>query len=510
MKKLLLITTLLLSIFATLFAADFNHDGHQDYLLSKNSTRQLAIWHLIGPTYVSGVWGPVIRAGWTIVGLGDFNGDGYPDLLLTNTARQTAVWYLHDGTYLNAAYGPTFINGFVAKAVDDMDGDGKPDILAYNPNTRALWVILMNNNHIRTAGELQVSMPQVTGPQVSGQVSGMQEEDKAVNSAQVETSQFVLATIPPNWAIVESAQHQITLINTSTFQTANWVIGFNAGLPNPFFIAFYFYGPNVPGGWRLVDTMDFNLDHWNDYLLGGALGTSAMWFLDGTGHFLAFAHGPTIPTGFSFAQEQFKTCTYGVSPTAKTVGTTGGSFLVNTVTEFGCPWTWHSNKPWIHTSTIRTIYGTGAVFVTVDAGPAGVGSLTVAGQTVTVTRGANGILTGHWNGIASISDGCSNHMSQPDAHIVQTGSTLTGTWSMTLPCPCSSNNWATTGNITGTVSTAGAISIHVVGPTVAACGTSLHIDTTYTGFITPYTNNNALTLSAPGYLNPFQMNRLAQ
>ncbi len=479
-------------------AADFNQDGHHDYLLVNSSTHQLAIWHMNGLSFVSGAYGPTVPAGWTLVGPGDFNGDGYPDLLLINASHQTAIWYLRDGTFLGGVYGPTFINGFVPKAVDDMDGDGRPDILAYNPTTSALWVVLMNNNNIKTTSTATVSKV------VGMQTSGIQETDLATSAPQARTSQFVLATIPPHWAVVESANRQIMLINTSTFQTANWAMGFNG---SSFSILRAFYGPNQPSGWSIHSLVDFNLDGWNDYLLHGALGKSAAWYLNQNGTLIGGGYGPNIPAGFSFATEGLKTCSYGVSPTAKTVTTSGASFLVNVVTEFGCPWTYHSNTGWIHVGTSRTIYGTGSVFVTVDSGPAASGSLTVANQTVTVTRGDSGILTGHWRGLEGINDGCNTYLTTHDIHIVQTGTNITGTWGPeTLPCPClqqGGNKWVDNGTLTGSFVN-GVITIHAVGVTVAACGTSYHVDTTYTGFITPFLNNTSITLSQPGG-NQFQM-----
>ena len=92
--------------------ADFNRDGHADYLL-ENGTRQTAIWYLSGRTLVGGAYGPTIRSGWDLVGTADFNGDGYPDYVLYNwTTRQTAIWYLRNNVYIGGAYGPTLPVGW--------------------------------------------------------------------------------------------------------------------------------------------------------------------------------------------------------------------------------------------------------------------------------------------------------------------------------------------------------------------------------------------------------------
>jgi hypothetical protein len=49
-------------------AADFNGDGHPDYVLYKSSTRETAIWYLNNSVFVSSGSGPTLPAGWSLVG----------------------------------------------------------------------------------------------------------------------------------------------------------------------------------------------------------------------------------------------------------------------------------------------------------------------------------------------------------------------------------------------------------------------------------------------------------
>ncbi len=63
---------------------DFNGDGSPDILLRNKSTGDVRIWYLdgsavIGQDTVAGLGSP-----WNIVGVGDFNGDGSPDILWRN------------------------------------------------------------------------------------------------------------------------------------------------------------------------------------------------------------------------------------------------------------------------------------------------------------------------------------------------------------------------------------------------------------------------------------------
>jgi hypothetical protein len=88
--------------------ADFDRDGHADYVLFHPSSGYTAIAYLWGLNLVGADWGPTLPSGWTLVATRDFNGDGKPDYVLYNgVTRQTAIWYLNNNVYVNGAYGPT-------------------------------------------------------------------------------------------------------------------------------------------------------------------------------------------------------------------------------------------------------------------------------------------------------------------------------------------------------------------------------------------------------------------
>jgi hypothetical protein len=444
--------TLLMAVLClcSVSAADFNNDGKQDYLLASDAGR-LAIWHLNGNNFVSGVYGPTIPAGWSLAGTGDFNLDGYPDLLLYNaTTKQTAVWYLHDGTLLGGVYGPTFTDGFVPMTVDDWNGDGKPDIIAFNPSTRQLRATFMN-------GYLPLSVSQTRLPQFRPHVT-TSAETPTTDTPEIKLAQSVLAVVPPNWAVVESANHQINLVNMSTFQTAVWDVGWNG---SSLFIGSGRFGPTQPAGWKVIGFMDFNLDGWNDYLLGGAFGKNAQWRLNNSSAFIGGVYGPTLPAGFSFAQQRFKTCSFGVFPTGYAVPVGGGSFTVNVVTEFGCKWYYHSNTAGITVSAgSQPRIGGGSIFVTVSPTAPAVGSIWVQGQTIVITRGVtkskwSGTVTGNWT-VAGY--GCSYYGTVPmTMDITISGSTVTGTATRGGVCfwldSCGIADFGgTSGTVTGTVS----------------------------------------------------------
>jgi hypothetical protein len=119
------------------------------------------------------------------------------------------------------------------------------------------------------------------------------------------------------------------------------------------------------------------------------------------------------------------TCSYSISPTSQLIGKNGGFGNVNVTSQFGCYWTAVSNVNWI--GVIAGSSGSGNGTVTYGVKPnynvdSRVGTLTIAGQTVTVYQnGANAYTL----------------TASPSA--VVSGSTLTVNW--TAPIGSSPKDW---------------------------------------------------------------------
>src|SRR5204862_7621334 len=81
-------------------------------------------------------------------------------------------------------------------------------------------------------------------------------------------------------------------------------------------------------------------------------------------------------------------CAYGV-PASASIGAIGGSFSANVTATATCSWSAVSNAPWL---TIVAGSGSGSGAVTYGAmpnpGPPRIGTLTIAGKTLTVTQAA--------------------------------------------------------------------------------------------------------------------------
>jgi hypothetical protein len=127
------------------------------------------------------------------------------------------------------------------------------------------------------------------------------------------------------------------------------------------------------------------------WVLTRDLGPSVLWY------WRARATNGTVTGPFSNV-ETFRTpgtCAFAVSPTTVNASTGGGTFTVNVTTDASCSWTSTSRSDFITVTSGGGGTGNGTVTFTVAAASAArSGSLTVAGQTVTVNQQGNGLVVG--------------------------------------------------------------------------------------------------------------------
>jgi hypothetical protein len=138
--------------------ADFDGDGHTDLFWQDSVNGYMAFWRLQGGTSTWDARALSLSAGdanWQVVGTGDFNGDGRPDLVWHHrTSGMIYLWYMNGTTRIgHAPFSVTGISDTRWKiaGVGDFNGDGKPDLVWQHDTLGWLAVWLVSGTTI-TAG----------------------------------------------------------------------------------------------------------------------------------------------------------------------------------------------------------------------------------------------------------------------------------------------------------------------------------------------------------------------
>ena len=136
---------------------DFNNDGQPDLLWQHQATGSLSAWLMNGTslaTLATVTPGMVSDTNWKIVGVADFNSDGQPDLLWQHQATGSLSAWLMNGTSLEtlAMVTPGIVSDTNWKIVGigDFNSDGQPDILWQHQATGGLSAWLMNGTTLET------------------------------------------------------------------------------------------------------------------------------------------------------------------------------------------------------------------------------------------------------------------------------------------------------------------------------------------------------------------------
>jgi FG-GAP-like repeat len=224
---------------------DFNGDGYAD-LLWRDNTGIVAIWEMNGTQILNPTSAVVVNAGsWSVVGVGDFNGDTRSDILLTDGNSNYAIWEMNGTQIVNAA------NAYLAKVigwsvvgVGDFNGDGRSDILwTDGSGNYAIWE--MNGTQI-----LNPTSAYFTQVTTNWKVVGIADFNGDGRSDILWEDQS------SNYAIWEMNGLQITNPTSALVTNAS--------------------------GWTVVGTGDYNGDGMSDILLTNGNGDYALWEMNGT------------------------------------------------------------------------------------------------------------------------------------------------------------------------------------------------------------------------------------
>ncbi len=143
-------------------SGDFNNDGKPDLFAHNGTSGQSQIWFMDGINRVSF---QTLDASlnvldsqslWRFVGIGDFNNDGKADLFWHNGGTgESQVWYMNGATRIGfdnfaASLNVKDSSGWKFAMVTDLNNDGRPDLLGHNGTTGA-WQLWIMNGIARTS-----------------------------------------------------------------------------------------------------------------------------------------------------------------------------------------------------------------------------------------------------------------------------------------------------------------------------------------------------------------------
>lgn len=132
---------------------DINGDGYSDLIWQKESTGEVTAW-LMNGTSRAGVltFAPKQETdlGWKIVGAGDMNQDGYPDLLWQHDqTRALNVWIMVGGVRQESrAIALVPDAGWVLVSVADTNWDGQPELFWQHTATGTLGMWSMSGGSV--------------------------------------------------------------------------------------------------------------------------------------------------------------------------------------------------------------------------------------------------------------------------------------------------------------------------------------------------------------------------
>jgi hypothetical protein len=124
-------------------------DDNRGDILWQDFSGNLAIWQINGTEIVqtAGLGSVAPGSGWSVAGIGDFNGDGFIDLLWRNPSGPVAIWFSNvnasenNSPFIKFSTGLGSVSGsFSIIQTGDYNGDGYSDILWQdNQGNLAIW-----------------------------------------------------------------------------------------------------------------------------------------------------------------------------------------------------------------------------------------------------------------------------------------------------------------------------------------------------------------------------------
>jgi FG-GAP-like repeat/FG-GAP repeat len=250
---------------------DFNGDGKAD-LLVRDTNGDTSIWLMSSVTQTTG--GVVTKVAkviakiplakvdnsWAVVGTGDFNGDGYGDILWRNVNGDTSIWLMTgNGLQVQTLGSPSELGHvdplwFVVQT-GDFNGDGKADILwRHNNGDISIWLMTPNPTNplqVQVLSQTDLFVTAVWNEVHTGDFNGDGNSDILWRNTYGQTSVWLMAPTLEN-------PPKMQVLDISDLGT-------------------------VPMSWDIAITGNFNGDVFSDILWNNINGDNSIWFITANG-----------------------------------------------------------------------------------------------------------------------------------------------------------------------------------------------------------------------------------
>jgi hypothetical protein len=257
--------------------ADFYGDGYASVLFLNASSQKLSLWqdpfltYAVPITCQTSEFYSLTAADGPVAGVGDFNGDGYPDILLWNSATQSGKILLMDGTQVleQIPVQPATTSNWSVAGVADFNHSGYSDILLRDANGNLEILYFGSSGYLTSA--------YFTPADLHYSSTAFYDTQWPATSGNFDSSWTVAGVRDFNYMLYP----QILWQNANTGEVGlTSFLGLDSSFPNLKLSPTGAVFSQIPPGTNLQALGDFNGDSSTDlFLRVPATGQSSIWYM---------------------------------------------------------------------------------------------------------------------------------------------------------------------------------------------------------------------------------------